>query len=130
MDSSQLVTEEIDAGAEFIRQFEQQTPVKVAFWLRAADDDYRYLYVAPEHFDGTRAAYEQVVRIAAPLRSPWFDAFRVKLIRPDHPMATAASDIQRRFPALLPSRLGNTLFGDVFADDSYIYSPTAPAAVP
>jgi hypothetical protein len=130
MDSSPLVTEEIDAGAEFVHRFEAQMPVKVAFWLKAADDDYRYLCVAPEQFDGTMPFYEQVVRVAAPLRSPWFDASRVRLIRPDRPLAKAASDIQQRFPALMPTRLSNTLLGDVFADDIYIYAPPSPAAVP
>jgi hypothetical protein len=130
MDSSSLVTEEIDAGAEFIRRLEAQAPVKVAFWLKSADDENHYLCVAPEHFDGSMASYEQVVRIAGSMRSPWFDTSRVKLIRPDRPLAKAASDIKQQLIALLPIRLGNTLLGDVFADDIYLYAPTAPATVP
>ena len=33
MDTNPLVTEEIDAGAELIRRFQEYMPVETAFWL-------------------------------------------------------------------------------------------------
>jgi hypothetical protein len=33
MDQGQLVSEEIDAGAELVRRLDQHVPVKAAFWV-------------------------------------------------------------------------------------------------
>jgi hypothetical protein len=40
--------EEIDAGAELVREFEKYAPVTVAFWLKESDDEHRHLYIASD----------------------------------------------------------------------------------
>ncbi len=66
MDQSPLVMEEINAGAEIVRQFENYEPVKVAFWLKASDDDHRYLFIASDKIDDTNfdIAYGEVLRLS------------------------------------------------------------------
>ena len=51
MDQRPLVTEEIDAGADLVRAFDQRLAVKAAFWLKASDEDYRHLYIASDAID-------------------------------------------------------------------------------
>ena len=126
MDYGPLVAEEIDAGAELVRQFDQYEPVAAAFWLKASDEEYRYLYIASEQPDGITAAYREVFRLAS--RSPVLDPFRVKLIGVANPLAQAALEIHARFPALLPTRLGGMSFGGQSADDVYVYPPLPVAA--
>jgi len=79
MDTWSLVSEEIDAGAELAREFDKFKPVSAAFWLKASDDDQRYLYVASEEIDDTNfdLAYGEVLRLAAKMHSIYLDPFRV-----------------------------------------------------
>lgn len=71
MDFGPLLKEEIEAGAEFLRQFNQYAPIKVAFWLKAPGDDvFRYLHVASDQIDETKifVGYGVVNRIGAAMR--------------------------------------------------------------
>jgi hypothetical protein len=38
MDQGQLVSEEIDAGAELVRRLDQYVPVKAAFWVKDSEE--------------------------------------------------------------------------------------------
>src|SRR5947207_15032852 len=100
MDQGPLVIEEIDAGAELVREFDKYKPIKVAFWLKASDDEHRYLYIASEQINDTNVgvAYREVLRLANQMQSPYLDPFRVKLISAEDPLANAAAEINRRFP--------------------------------
>jgi hypothetical protein len=131
MDRGPLVKEEIDAAAELIREFDKYAPVKVAFWLRASDEPYRYLYLVSDRIGDAdvRDAYAEVVRIGNQITSPDFNLFRTKIVTADDPLAKAAAGIQARYPHQLGRRFGSTPFGDVFADDVYIYPTPLPAAV-
>jgi hypothetical protein len=59
-------------------------PVTAAFWLRANKEDSSYLYIASDEFNDKKlgVGYGEVLRIAAEMRDPNFDPFRVKLVRP------------------------------------------------
>jgi hypothetical protein len=132
MDQGPLVIEEIDAGAELVREFDKYDPVKVAFWLRASDEEHRYLYIASDRINDTNfdVAYGEVLRLANQIQSPYLDPFRVKLISADDPLAKAAAEIKRRFPGRMATRFGGKSFGGISVDDVYIYPSPLPAAVP
>lgn len=130
MDYGPLVKEEIDAGAELVRAFDSYKPVTAAFWLKASDDPFRYLYLASEQVAATdiTLAYREVLRLADQIQSPYFDPFRVKIIHADHPLARAAVEINHRFPGRLATRIGGSLFGGVSVDDVYLYPSPLPVS--
>jgi hypothetical protein len=115
--------ETIEAGARFLEEFDKKVPVRAAFWIRVDEDDVGYLYVSSDQFIGTSvgAAYAEVLRIARDMPDPNFDPFRVKLIKPDDPLARAAIEILRRFPAKVPTRLRGRNFGGLDPEEVYIY---------
>jgi hypothetical protein len=130
MDQGPLVIEEIEAGAQLVREFDRYAPVKAAFWLKASDEDQRYLYLASDRIDDTNfdLAYGEVLRVAGEIQSPYLDPFRVMVISGDDPLALAAAELNNRFPGRLPTRFGGTRFGGLTVDDVYIYpSPIAVA---
>ncbi len=123
MDQDSLVMEVIDAGAELAREFNNYNVVKVAFWLKASDDEHRYLYIASDQINDSNfdLAYGEVLRLTSMMNSIYLDPFRVKVIGADDPLAKAAVEILKRFPGRLPTRFGGTMFGGVFVDEVYIY---------
>jgi hypothetical protein len=129
MDQESLVIEEVDAGAEFVSQLEKRLPVKAAFWLKPADGGDWYLYiasdqVAPGNLD---PGYREVLRVAQEHPSPYLNPFRVKVIPANHPLSQAASEIHRRFPGRVATRLGNRIFGGIAVEQAYIYPAQIPA---
>jgi hypothetical protein len=135
MDPSPLVTDEIDAGAEFLQRLHASRPVTAACWLREADDEERYLYAAIDGLtvDNSGAAYVEVLRIANAMKDHYIDPFRVKLIGPDHPVAQAVRDVYLRYPGRIPTRFPGRVFAGGTAAEVYIYPPVggpAPADVP
>jgi len=131
MDTWSLVSEEIDAGAELAREFHKFKPVNAAFWLKASDEDHRYLYIASEKIDDTNfdLAYGEVLRLASKMHSIYLDPFRVKVISADDPLAKAAIDIHSRFPGRMATRFGGKAFGGVSVEDVYVYPSPLPAPV-
>jgi len=131
MDQGPLVVEEIDAGAELVREFDQYESVKAAFWLKASDEEQRYLYLASDRIDDTNfdVAYGEVLRLASKMRSPYLDPFRVKVIGGEDPLTLAALDINRRFPGRMATRFGGKSFGGLSVDDVYIYPSPLPVSV-
>ncbi|MDR3632691.1 MAG: hypothetical protein P4L84_02585 [Isosphaeraceae bacterium] len=130
MDQGPLVIEEIDAGERLVRAFDEYEPVKAAFWLKASDEEQRYLYLASDGIDDTNfdVAYGEVLRLANQMRSPYLDPFRVKLISGQDPLAQSAVDINRRFRGPIATRFGGKSFGGLSVDDVYIYPSPLPAA--
>ena len=126
-----MVIEETDAGAELVREFDKYQPVKAAFWVKASDEEQRYLYIASESIDDTNfdMAYREVLRLTGELDSPYLDPFRVKVIGATDPLARAAVEIHRRFPGSTPIRFGGRSFGGISIDDVYIYASPLPAVV-
>jgi hypothetical protein len=131
MDQGPLVSAEIDAGADLGREFDKRYPVKAAFWLKASDEEQRYLYIASDQINDSnlRMAYGEVLRLTRQMQSPDLDPFRVKLIGGENPLARAAVDIQRRFPGRMGTRFGGKTFGGLNVDDVHIYPMPIPAAV-
>ena len=123
--------EEIDAGAKFAREFDRYEAVKAAFWLKASDEDQRYLYLASDRIDDNNfaVAYGEVLRLAGELRSPYLDPFRVKVISGEDPLALAAVEFHRRYPGPSATRFGGKLFGGLCVDDVYVYPSPIPLAV-
>jgi len=124
--------DEINAGAELVREFDKYEPVKVAFWLKAGDDEYRYLYIASEGIEAGNktAAYIEVLRLADKIQSPFLDPFRVKLLTAKDPLAEAAAEVNERFAGRMATRFGGRSFGGVSVDDVYIYPSPLPATAP
>jgi hypothetical protein len=130
MDQWPLVIEEVDAGADLVREFDKFHRVKAAFWIKSSDQEQRYLYIASEGIDDSNfdVAYGEVLRLAGKLGSPYLDPFRVKLISVHDPLAVAATDIHTKFPGSMATRFGGKMFGGVSVDDVYIY-PTVLTTV-
>jgi hypothetical protein len=129
MDQEPLVIEQIDAGRKFLDVFEKYAPVRVAFWLKPSEDAGWYLHVASERidFENLPRAYTEVLRMAQEVVDPNFDPFRVKLIGADDPLARAALDVYRRYPARIPTRFQGRVFGGMNVEGVYIYPPPVPA---
>jgi hypothetical protein len=130
MDQGPLVKEEIEAGAQLAREFDRFAPVKVAFWLKEADDPYRYLHLASDRIDeiGLDMAYAEILRILAKIDSPDLDPFRIKVIGGDEPRALAALKFANSLPKARGMRLNYAWFGDRSSDDAYIYPLPLPVA--
>jgi hypothetical protein len=125
MDQAPLVMDEIDAGREFIERLHASWPVKAACWLRATEDGERYLYVALDGLTEANvdAAYGEVLRVARAMTDHYIDPFRVKVIRPDDPVARAMLDMYRRFPGRMPTRFNGSVFGRTAVVEVYVYPP-------
>jgi len=128
MDQGPLVSEQIDAGARFLGEFQKYLPIQISFWLKESDEGEWNLYVASDQItdDNFDVAYGEVVRIAGQLRDPWFDTFQVKLAGANDPIAQAALDIQRRYPGRIPTRFHGKTLGGMSVDEVYIYPPPIP----
>lgn len=125
MDPASLVIEDIRAGLDAARRFDESYPVKAAFWLKESHDDARwYLYMASDRItpETTREAYGELLRIGREHPDPPFDPFRVKLIPGASPLAEAVAEIHRRFP-LDATRWGGAKFGGMSVDEVYVYPP-------
>lgn len=134
MDNGPLVKEEIETGAELIRELDRVRPVSAAFWLKASDPSNWYLYIASDRIDGSNkdVAYMEAMRIFKQIDSPYLDRFRIKLISSEDPLASAAAEFNQQYPILtvgrLGYRMGGTMFGGIVVDDLYIYRMPLPAA--
>jgi hypothetical protein len=131
MDYEPLVTERIDAGARFLREFEKYAPVTAAFWLKQADRRFWYLHVVSDKItaEDADAARREVIRIGMELHDPWLGLPpRVRVIGTDDPRAQEALALQRPYPGQALPRVYDTFFGDVMADEVYIYPMPIPAS--
>jgi len=128
MDQGPLVMEEIDAGEQLLRQFDRYDPVLSAFWLKAVDEEQRYLYIASEGIDDTNfdLGYGEVMRIANLTRSMYLNPFRVKLVYANDPLTKHSVRMRKQFPGRMPIRFGGMVFGGISVDDGYIYPPLLP----
>jgi len=129
MDQGPLVNEEIDAGLKLALGFNEYQPVKAAFWLKAVDEQNRFLYIVSEQINDENydVAYGEVLRLAGKIRSPYLDPFRVKIVNAEDPLAKAAVEINERFPGQIATRFRGKYFGDTGIDDVYIYASPLPA---
>jgi hypothetical protein len=128
MDQGPLVSDQIEAGARFLGEFQKYVPVTVAFWLKESDEGEWYLYVASDQItdDNFDVAYGEVGRIAGQLRDPLFDPFQVKVLGADDPLAKAALDIKGRHPGPVATRFHGRVFGGLPVEEVYIYPSPIP----
>ena len=132
MDQGTLVNQQqIEAGGRFLHEFDKHVPLRTAFWLKDSEESSPWLYVASDQVtdDNIDVVYGEVGRVALPMKDPWFDSFRVKLIRVDDSLAKAAADLHRRYPARTPVHLRALQFDGVSADEVYVYPSPIPAPV-
>ena len=120
-----LVSEQIDAGADFVRGFNDYVPVSVACWVNPAEADIWYLYVASDHIDDHNIlnAYGEVHRRLGAGQIPWLNMFQVKLVNSSHRVARDAIRIRDRYPTPVPTRYQGSSLGGLAIDGAYIYPP-------
>ena len=131
MDNGPLVKEEIDAGRELVRRLGNYRPLKAAFWLKASDNPFRYLYFAADRSDfyPDDLSYREVLRVVDEMQDPDIDPYRLKVVAAEHPLVRDAVKIAEQYPAETGRRQGGGPFGDLYTDDLYIYALPLPAAV-
>ena len=122
-----LVNEQIDAGAKFVRDFNDYVPVSVALWVVSADSDDVFLYIASDDIDDSNfdVAYGEVLRRLTGKRSQWLDPFQIKLVNSSDPIAQDAIKIRDRYPAPLVTRYGGSSLGGTSIDGARVYPPVA-----
>ena len=122
-----LVAELIDAGADFLHEFDDRRRVAVAFWITPFESDHPYLYVASDEIDdgNLNVAYGEVLQILGGETRLWLDPFQVKLVNSADPIARDAIAIRDRRPANVPTRYNGSSIGGTSIDGAYIYSLSA-----
>jgi hypothetical protein len=133
MGQESLVNEQIDAGEEFIRDFNDYVSIAAAFWINPAESEDWYLYIASTEInDGNiRAAYGEVLRRVGSTRNQWLDAFQIKLLNSSDPLATEVVEIQKRYPLKNPTRYNGSSIAGLPIGGAYLYPPiTAPSSAP
>lgn len=123
MDSNTLVSAELNAGQQFIDQFDRVVPVKAAFWLRAEDEDGWYLYIASDAFEnvGIHAANGEVVRIFRELQNPLLNLFQIKLVKASESPAREVIQEQQRRPLPVGTWYHGSSLGGIEIDGAYLY---------
>ncbi|MBI1321597.1 hypothetical protein GC170_00200 [bacterium] len=123
MDQSILVNEEIDSGSDLAHAFNAIRSVAAAFWLKPAEADRWYLYLAsPEvNFENLHDAYREILGLTGLGKKLWLDPFQVKLINADHPLARKVIEIRDLSPARIPIRYNGTWLAGEAIDGAYIY---------
>ena len=133
MDQGSLVMEQIEAGNNFLREFEKSTPVVVAFWLKEREDGRWNLYVASDRFDKGKlgGAYGEVLGIAKEMKDPYFEPFQVKLVGLSEPTVRAALEFYRTHPPKIPFRIRERNFGGIDVEEVYLLKgPTGEYTMP
>lgn len=122
-----LVNEQIDAGTDFVRDFNDYVPVSVACWVIPAESEDLFLYIASDDIDDNNfdVAYGEVLRKLSGKKSQWLDPFQIKLVSSSDPIARDAIQIRDRYPAPVPTRYGGSSIGGTSIDGAYIYPPVS-----
>src|SRR5665213_3309552 len=98
MDQESLVTESIDAGARFLRDFASFAPIRSAVWLREDDDGRWYLHIVSDGIDfhNYGVAYGEVLNAVKRMDNPKIDPFRVRIVPISDPIASRIQQILQR----------------------------------
>lgn len=125
MDTSPLVSDEIDAGREFLKKLNDFRPVLGACWLLEDESETRYLFIALDGLtvENTGEAYSEVLRISQEMTDHYIDPFRVKLIGCDHPVTKALLEFYQRYKGRARIRVDGQIFAGRSFADLYIYPP-------
>jgi hypothetical protein len=92
--SDSLVTEDTDAGAEFVRGFHSYMPVEAAFWIRPVDDGRWTLCIVSKGIDEKTydIGYGEVLRLIQEMKEKkrlYINPIQVRLLQGDDPLALA-----------------------------------------
>jgi len=125
MGAELLVKEQIEAGEDFVQEFNDYVPVVAAFWVNTAESDEWFLYIASDEIDDHNidVAYGEVLRRLGSRSSQWLHPFRVKLVNSHDPTAREAMAIRDRYPVKTPTHYHGTSLGGMSIDGAYIYAP-------
>lgn len=120
-----LVIEQIDAGADFVRDFSEHFPVSVACWVVPAESDNLFLYIGSDNIDDGNidVAYREVLQRLRGRRNQWLDPFQIKLVNSCDPIARDAIQIRDRYPGKTPTRYHGSSMGGMSIQGAYIYPP-------
>lgn len=127
------LNEQIEAGEEFARDFNEYVPVDAAFWINPAESEKWYFYIASSEIrdDNIRAAYGEVGRRMGKHKSQWLDVFQVKLLNSADRLAAKVIEIRDRYPLKTPMRYNGTSIGGLAIDGAYLYPRiTASSSTP
>jgi hypothetical protein len=129
MDQGPLVTEQLDAGQDLIREFNNYAAVRAAFWLKDSEEGEWYLYLASDAINDSNfdLAYSEVIRILGRRPHLWLDPFQVKVTGVANSVTKAVMEIQKKYPGPLATRLRNRQLGGLSAAEVYIYPIPVPA---
>lgn len=128
-----LVKEQIAAGEEFARDFNEYAPVDAAFWINPADTEQWYLYIASSEIgDGEKfSAYGEVVRRMAKLKNQWLDLTQIKVLNAADPLAVKVMEIRDQKFLKVPMPYNGTWIAGMAIDGAYLYPPiTASSSTP
>jgi len=116
-----LVSDQIEAGAEFAREFENFRKESVVFWVKPIDSEDWKLYIASDDIDYTNIdiAYREVLRISKP--NMWLGPLQIKLVNTSEDIAAAAIGVRDRGGAKLAVDYGGSSLGGLEIDRAYIY---------
>jgi hypothetical protein len=122
MDQNSLVTEQIEAGNRFLREFEKSTPVIAAFWLNEGEDGGWVLHVASDRFNDGRVGggYGEVLRIAKEIDNPNFQLSQVRLVGLGEPLVQAVLEFYMTHPPKIPFRIHDRSFGGAGDVEAYL----------
>ena len=124
INSQTLSIDKINAGEDFVFEFNKIIPVSSAFWLKITDEQHSYLYIASEKINDSNfdSAYTEVLLIAKSDRMKCLDPFKIKVIGSEDPLSKAAMDFKHfSSTKTIGIRLEGCTVGNVFADEIYIY---------
>lgn len=121
MDPKVLVTEQVDAGAEFIAELDKTLPLRAAFWMKPADGKWMLFTVIDNVEEHPGRGYGEVLRAANAIGNPYLDPFQVKLVSAKDPVCQDVLAMHRRYPGRFPINLNETMIGGRTIDGAYLY---------
>ncbi|MCP4700963.1 MAG: hypothetical protein GY862_29525 [Gammaproteobacteria bacterium] len=127
MGQESLVREQIGAGQEFIRDFNDYVSIAAAFWINPDDSEDWILYVASVDIndDNFNAAYGEILRRVGTNKNQWLDAFQVKLLNSADPLAAKVIEIRDRYPLKSATCYNGSSIAGMPISGAFIYPPIA-----
>ena len=139
MDQNILVSEQLEAGARFLQEFDRYAPVRAAYWVKLCDENQWYLTIAADQFNDDHSAadnddnfddgYGEVARIVSTKPDPWLDPLQIKVVGSDNRLAQAVQEVMKTYPATKPFRYQGDYLGGTNVDGLYIYPEPARIGV-
>ena len=131
MDPNPLVNEQIEAGAQFLREFERYAPIESAFWLKEEEETQCHLYVASAQINDKNfdLAYYEIGVLTQKMDDPHLEVFDVRLIWGNDRRVQAAVELRQRYPKAKAIHYRNKTFAGRPVDELYLYPPLTPAPV-